>query len=480
MNEEAEEVFLSLERAVQFDRKTKKSIFRKEDEVLQKYLDAADSAGIDSNSVARPRRQVVWVGRSHFSLGGDNKMPFAPSLIQRGPLFPVEIEYDLPGATERIVQKQLEMQNAIESVFENVQTDDPSVEYGVRGMAAVYGYHVSHTGKSSAAMTEMLSDAIVLGAYAGSLGKIDLGYEKVREKYDAFAVELYDYFQDPIDNFVDAMVAVVEDFSDLRTAANNPRDTRLHHDWRYGQKLGETARGIVDAIGGAAIPVAGAAVTTASVIRSATKVFAALNAVKRGVALRKAVAGLNTYEAKVANFLARRYVPKNVKHFGLDELYDASISPAKIRSSIAGYLADGVDVRELSVSVARVDSAEGTKRYIAISGDARKWNGPDAIEINGVEYRIVVSDKGGISPVVYKKTRDGRDMSNRNHAEQKLMNLIDAEYQGGSATVSISVQNTSKELPGLCGGCGMTSYEFAKRNPGFVIKYYEGSTGERK
>lgn len=74
-------------------------------------------------------------------------------------------------------------------------------------------------------------------------------------------------------------------------------------------------------------------------------------------------------------------------------------------------------------------------------------------------------------------SKNGNIISNLNHAEKKLASYIQDNYSGKEVKVDIGVQNTSKEVRGMCPNCNSSMFDFAKDNPDMRITIYEGTTG---
>ncbi|KMW73117.1 hypothetical protein TI10_08285 [Photorhabdus luminescens subsp. luminescens] len=113
-----------------------------------------------------------------------------------------------------------------------------------------------------------------------------------------------------------------------------------------------------------------------------------------------------------------------------------------------------------------------TEYYLSVNGKAWSGTSPTNVNIGGVNYKVIVSDSKSVPSAQNSDTQ-----SNFNHAEQKLFSHIQDAYKGQKANVNIAVQNTSRNEPGMCTGCGNTSQTFAEMNKEFNVNIYQGSTG---
>ena len=59
-----------------------------------------------------------------------------------------------------------------------------------------------------------------------------------------------------------------------------------------------------------------------------------------------------------------------------------------------------------------------------------------------------------------------------------MASYIQDNYSGKEVKVDIGVQNTSKEVRGMCPNCNFSMFDFAKDNPDMRINIYEGTIGK--
>jgi len=164
-------------------------------------------------------------------------------------------------------------------------------------------------------------------------------------------------------------------------------------------------------------------------------------------------------------------LPTNMRVQGLSDIPDQAINPAVLRPQLDRFIkASKVD--RYSLAVASVTENGRTEHILAVSGKALKGNAPHTIDLNGKTYKVVTTDSGSVPSVA-----NGPNSTNFNHAEQKLASYIRDNYSGRNASVSLGVQNTSINSPGMCLGCRQTIPDFASQNPNLQIDIFEGTTG---
>ena len=123
------------------------------------------------------------------------------------------------------------------------------------------------------------------------------------------------------------------------------------------------------------------------------------------------------------------------------------------------------DPNKISIATATVTTKDGTTTHLlAVSGKSWSGNAPDKVTINGKEYQVirdevktikVINGKNEGVKILPDQSNPKNNQDNGNHAEKKLMSHITQQNQNGSINdVKINIQNTSKESPGACFGCG--------------------------
>lgn len=112
---------------------------------------------------------------------------------------------------------------------------------------------------------------------------------------------------------------------------------------------------------------------------------------------------------------------------------------------------------------------------MAVSGKSCKGNAPTSVNINGVNYKVIVEDSQSIRNYPSSATQ-----TNLNHAEHKLMSYAKDNYAGQKVDIKVSVENTSKIKPGMCNGCNGSGVKFAEEmGENANIHMYQGTTGKR-
>lgn len=112
---------------------------------------------------------------------------------------------------------------------------------------------------------------------------------------------------------------------------------------------------------------------------------------------------------------------------------------------------------------------------MAVSGKSCKGNAPTSVNINGVNYKVIVEDSQSIRNYPSSATQ-----TNLNHAEHKLMSYAKDNYAGQKVDIKVSVENTSKIKPGICNGCNGSGVNFAEEmGENANIHMYQETTGKR-
>ncbi|MBD2798084.1 DUF637 domain-containing protein [Xenorhabdus sp. 18] len=165
---------------------------------------------------------------------------------------------------------------------------------------------------------------------------------------------------------------------------------------------------------------------------------------------------------------------ENYRVYDLNKVTDRALDLNKIRLETQQQLKRRYrEDTPVSYAAASVTTDGKTEYYLSVSGKAWSGNAPTTVSVNGVDYRVILTDSESIPSIGNIETKK----TNFNHAEQKLFSHIRDAYKGQKADVNIAVQNTSIGEPGMCFGCGYTSQNFAEMNKNFNVNIFQGSTG---
>ncbi|MDE1475125.1 DUF637 domain-containing protein [Xenorhabdus bovienii] len=166
---------------------------------------------------------------------------------------------------------------------------------------------------------------------------------------------------------------------------------------------------------------------------------------------------------------------ENYRVYDLNEVTDRALDLNLVRQETKNYLKASHQKGDKAVSyaTASVEVNGITEYYLSVSGKAWSGSSPTTVNINGVNYKVILTDSESIPSIGIIKTKQ----TNLNHAEQKLFNHIQDTYNGQKANVNVAVQNTSTIEPGMCVGCEYTSQNFAEMNKNFNVNIFQGSTG---
>jgi len=165
----------------------------------------------------------------------------------------------------------------------------------------------------------------------------------------------------------------------------------------------------------------------------------------------------------------------------LTDIKDPALNVDKIRNYLqensGDYIKGKYDVKGISVATAKVTTKDGkVENILSVSGKAWNGNAPKEVTINNVKYKVIIKDSESVKTYT-GISRNGNKVRNLNHAEKKLASYIQDNYSGKEVKVDIGVQNTSKEVRGMCPNCNSSMFDFAKDNPDMRITIYEGTTG---
>ncbi|ASQ47614.1 hypothetical protein BCB68_00675 [Leptotrichia sp. oral taxon 498] len=165
----------------------------------------------------------------------------------------------------------------------------------------------------------------------------------------------------------------------------------------------------------------------------------------------------------------------------LEAIKDPVLNVDKIRSFLktheSKYLKSSYKADDLSIATAKIVTTDGkVENILSVNGKAWNGNAPKEVTINNVKYKVIIKDSESVKTYT-GISRNGNKVSNLNHAEKKLASYIQDNYSGKGVKVDIGVQNTSKEVRGMCPNCNSSMFDFAKDNPDMRITIYEGTTG---
>ena len=165
----------------------------------------------------------------------------------------------------------------------------------------------------------------------------------------------------------------------------------------------------------------------------------------------------------------------------LEAIKDPVLNVDEIRSFLkthkSKYLKSSYKADDLSIATAKIVTTDGKVENI-LSVNGKAWNGdaPKEVTINNVKYKVIIKDSESVKTYT-GISKNGNIISNLNHAEKKLASYIQDNYSGKEVKVDIGVQNTSKEVRGMCPICNSSMFDFFKNNPDMRITIYEGTTG---
>ena len=117
----------------------------------------------------------------------------------------------------------------------------------------------------------------------------------------------------------------------------------------------------------------------------------------------------------------------------------------------------GNKVDNISIATGSIIVNGKTEYVLAVSGKSWKGNAPTSVNINGVNYKVIVEDPQSIRNYPSSATQ-----TNLNHAEHKLMSYAKDNYAGQKVDIKVSVENTSKTKPSMCNGCNGSGVKFAE------------------
>ncbi|VEJ56823.1 hemagglutinin repeat-containing protein [Pragia fontium] len=200
--------------------------------------------------------------------------------------------------------------------------------------------------------------------------------------------------------------------------------------------------------------------------------------------------GVPTSEAKVAQYVAAKAILTlvgkgknaikgndilpNYKVNDLSKIDDNALNVTKIRGKLGIYI-KGNKVDNISIATGSIAVNGKTEYVLAVSGKSWKGNAPTSVNINGINYKVILEDSQSIRNYPSSTTQ-----TNYNHAEHKLFSYMKDNYSGQKVDVKISVENTSKIKPGMCNGCNGSGVKFAEEmGENFNIQMYQGTTGKR-
>ena len=166
----------------------------------------------------------------------------------------------------------------------------------------------------------------------------------------------------------------------------------------------------------------------------------------------------------------------------LTDIKDPALNVDKVRSYLqensVDYIKGKYNVEDISVATAKVTTKDGkVENILSVSGRAWNGNAPKEVTIDNVKYKVIIKDSESVKTYT-GISQNGNKVWNLNHAEKKLASYIQDNYSGKEVKVDIGVQNTSKEVRGMCPNCNSSMFDFAKDNPDMRITIYEGTTGK--
>ena len=165
----------------------------------------------------------------------------------------------------------------------------------------------------------------------------------------------------------------------------------------------------------------------------------------------------------------------------LTDIKDPALNVDKVRSYLEvnkqKYIKKSYKMKDVSIATAKVTTKDGkVENILSVSGRAWNGNAPKEVTIDNVKYKVIIKDSESVKTYT-GISQNGNKVWNLNHAEKKLASYIQDNYSGKEVKVDIGVQNTSKEVRGMCPNCNSSMFDFAKDNPDMRITIYEGTTG---
>ena len=146
----------------------------------------------------------------------------------------------------------------------------------------------------------------------------------------------------------------------------------------------------------------------------------------------------------------------NYKVSDLSKIDDKALNVSEIRGQLGAYV-KGNKVDNISIATGSIIVNGKTEYVLAVSGKSWKGNAPTSVNINGVNYKVIVEDSQSIRNYPSSATQ-----TNLNHAEHKLMSYAKDNYAGQKVDIKVSVENTSKIKPSMCNGCNGSGVKFAE------------------
>ncbi|HGH3644315.1 TPA: DUF637 domain-containing protein [Acinetobacter baumannii] len=237
------------------------------------------------------------------------------------------------------------------------------------------------------------------------------------------------------------------------------------------------------------MPVIGNTVTVGdAVITLITGTSLSTNDPSRLVALAEiASVGITRYIPQVGpvvHVAQPKYAGQRYTTASLTSNKDATINPDTVRAALEknrGWLkaSDRYNPENLSIAVAKVETKAGTENLLAVSGQAWNGNAPTNVVINGIKYTVVPIDSHSVQPITYKVDKNGKPVTNNNHAEAKLFSYIKDTYSSTPSKVTMTIQNTGSNPAGMCNGCLFSSGKyFTNEVPFMRLSIFHGTTGK--
>ena len=235
------------------------------------------------------------------------------------------------------------------------------------------------------------------------------------------------------------------------------------------------------------MPVIGNTVTVGdAVITLITGTSLSTNDPSRLVALAEiASVGITRYIPQVGpvvHVAQPKYAGQRYTTASLTSNKDATINPDNIRAALVNnrsWLKASYVPEKVSIAVAKVETKSGTDNILAVSGPAWNGNAPTDVVINGVKYKVVTTDSHSVQPITYTVDKNGKPITNNNHAEAKLFSYIKDSYSSTPSKVTMSIQNTASEPAGMCNGCLFSSGKyFTNEVPFMRLSIFHGTTGK--
>lgn len=237
------------------------------------------------------------------------------------------------------------------------------------------------------------------------------------------------------------------------------------------------------------MPVIGNTVTVGdAVITLITGTSLSTNDPSRLVALAEiASVGITRYIPQVGpvvHVAQPKYAGQRYTTASLTSNKDATINPDTVRAALEknrGWLKahEKYNPENLSIAVAKVETKSGTENLLAVSGKAWNGNAPTNVVINGLKYTVVPIDSHSVQLITYMVDKNGKPISNNNHAEAKLFSYIKDNYSSTPSKVTMSIQNTTNDPAGMCNGCLFSSGKyFTNEVPFMRLSIFHGTTGK--